>query len=92
MNLLLSVLITLLWDANPESDNVQAYYVWQTTNVSVPFAQVTNAATNGITFDRVPGRYFFYVTASNFWGMSAPSNITNTPTVASNVTTLKIQR
>ena len=92
MTLWLSILITLLWDANPPSDEVERYYVWQTTNVSVPFVQVTNVATNGIAFDRVPGRYYFYVTASNWWGMSAPSNTTNTPTVASNVTTLKLQR
>lgn len=93
MNYLLSILITLLWDANPASDEVERYYVWQTTNVTVPFVQVTNVATNGVTFDRVPGRYFFYVTASNFWGMGPQSNITNTPTVITNgINMLRLQR
>lgn len=85
--------VHLAWDANPPEDEVQAYYVHQSTNVAGPYLVVTNSATNAIRV-WVPkaDQYFWYVTASNFWSVSEPSNIANTPTVASNVTTLKIQR
>jgi hypothetical protein len=39
-----------------------------------------------------PGQHFFFVTASNFWGESIPSNITNTPILATVVTNISITR
>lgn len=85
--------VLLQWDANPTSDEVQAYYVHQSSNVAGPYLIVTNSATNIARVQLTnQGRYFWYVTASNFWGVSGQSNTTNTPTVASNVTTLRLQR
>lgn len=40
----------------------------------------------------VPERRFFFVTASNFWGESGPSNIADTPRPATNVTGLKLTK
>lgn len=85
--------VQLAWDANPASDEVERYYVHQSAQVTGPWTIVTNSATNAVRVQLTnQGRYFWYVTASNFWGMSGPSNITNTPTVASSVNTLKLQR
>lgn len=83
---------TLFWNPNPDSDGVQAYKLYQATSVIGPWTHVASTANTSLVVNLAPGQYFFFVTASNFWGESGPSNITNTPTVASNITTLRIQR
>jgi len=46
----------------------------------------TIAGTNlSTTITVFPSKKFYYVTASNIWGETGPSNITNTPSVLTNV-------
>jgi hypothetical protein len=84
--------VTLAWDASPPEEEVSSYKVYQATNVVGPYEVVLITPTN---FARItlpaPGRYFWYVTAVNFWE-SEPSNIVNSPAKASAITTLRISR
>ena len=84
------------------------FLVSQTTDLSTPFTNwtpLTNlastncaAATNGgrvaftNQFAMLPGRMFFAVQASNFWGLSPTSNVIGTPAVAVNPTNVGITR
>lgn len=75
--------IRLQWDASTET-NV-TYNVYAHTNLLLPYTQwamLTNVAATYVDLDIIPGRYFFYVTATNFWGESDPSNLVSTPGVA----------
>jgi hypothetical protein len=79
--------ITLAWNYQQDID---AFYVYQSTNVTaaMPWQPCTNTAASSVTIQVMPGRMFYYVTASNFWGESGPSNTIGTPAVpaATNVT------
>jgi|SRR5712664_1010545 len=79
-----SVDIQLSWDANPVSDGVTAYKVYQALGVATQTSQFSYAATTMQTSQIItlpnPGAYSFYVSAVNFWGLeSPPSNILGTP-------------
>lgn len=72
--------ITLQWDANDPVEEVAGYRVYQSTNVAGTYLPI--GSTNGTSFTvrgLTPGVYFFYVTASNLWGESLPSNTVKTP-------------
>jgi len=78
--------ITLAWNPQPDAD---AYYVYASTNVAapMPWAPITNTpalVAPSVTIQPVPSRMFYYVTASNFWGESGPSNTIGTPAVVTN--------
>lgn len=72
--------ITLSW--NPQAD-VDSFYLYGSTNLNapMPWPAVTNTpGTNSqITIQILPSQQFFYLTASNFWGESGPSNTVRTP-------------
>lgn len=86
--------VTLAW--NPQS-GVDTFYLYTSTNAALPLNQwtpLTNApgtATNLVVI-MTPGQQFFFLTASNLWGESGPSNTANTPPVPTGQTNLVIHR
>lgn len=80
--------VNLVWgyDTNMLSTNL-IFYVYGTTNFSVPVEQwpvVTNVVgTNlSVAMDITPGKNYFVMTASNFWGESGiSSSVASTPSV-----------
>ena len=85
------VLVRFIWDPNDPADQVTGYYLHQATNLAGPWTIV--GSTNGTNYALLlprKGQWFFYVTASNFWGMSEPSNIVTTPREAARVEGTKI--
>lgn len=79
--------VTIYW-SYPATNQVDSFYVYYTTNVilPMPWTPLTNSPGTQLnaTVSLTPGQYYFYVTASNFWGESGTSNVTNTPTILSN--------
>lgn len=84
--------VVVYWDPNPPEDEVTGYHVYQSTNVLGPFDVVaTTSGTNATVTNIDQGQYYFYVTASNFWGESRPSETVNTPDLADGVTNTHIK-
>lgn len=79
--------IVLSWDPSPSTTNVDAYCLYESQTVSTPltnwlkFAVIPGWTNTTFQFSVVPGQWFFYATASNFWGESDPSNVRATPEV-----------
>ena len=82
--------VTLGWDPEPgidffklyASSNVAAPINTWTLLTNIPGTVVTPTNSYPQTNVQVaiePGAMFFYLTASNLWGETGPSNITNTP-------------
>lgn len=75
--------ITLLWDNQPEYGTNTTIKLYHSTSLGTPLQQWTVVSsvvdTNMITVQVDPGVHFYYVTASNFWGESDPSNVALTP-------------
>ena len=76
--------VTLAWDyPSAEVTNIAAFKVYQSEDVSRPLREwplLTNVSgALQVSFLLEPGRHFFFVTASNFWGESDPSNVASTP-------------
>ena len=74
--------VQLAWVANPSTDQVQNYSVWQASGAAGAFAKVQTVGTNlnATVSNLVPGVYRFQVTAANAWGVdSAPSSVVSTP-------------
>lgn len=75
--------VTLEWDSKP---GVATFKLYSSTDLAIPLANwtlltnVPGTQTN-VTIQMNPGAMWFYLTASNFWGETGPSNITNTPVV-----------
>lgn len=77
--------ITLYW-TYPQSElsTNLTFNIYSSTDVGVPvpswplFTNVSGLSTN-ITVPLTPQARFFYVTASNLWGESPPSNVASTP-------------
>lgn len=87
------VQITLTWDPSPPGEEVVAYYVRQSTNVLGPWSVVSSTvSTNAVLTLPAPGRWFWIVTASNWWGESVPSNTNSTPLPAGKVGALTLTR
>lgn len=92
--------VTLGWNPQPQLDSNAVFKLYGSTNVSLPVTQwtyltsapaVTVSGTNSwpttnLVVTMTPGMFFFYLTASNFWGESGPSNGTSTPAVPGTVT------
>lgn len=73
------------------------FNVYHTTNIADPlgtWGQITNFPGTGTVFavSIVPGEHFFFVTASNFWGESIASNLTNTPPLPLNLTNVTLSK
>lgn len=83
--------ITFEWDY--ADDPPDAFYIHYSQDIGSPIANwpvlmgvpgTTTIGTNSWTTTNavlplLPGAYFFYATASNFWGESEPSNQISTP-------------
>jgi hypothetical protein len=87
-----AVTVTLQWRPSPSGDEVAGYIVYQSTNVAGPFAPVAHVTGTNAFLDLAPGRYFFYVTATNFWTESPPSNTISTPPAPSKVDGVKVTK
>ena len=77
--------VTLAWDypASELSTNL-CFKLYHSVNPAQPLAQwtpITNVAgTNlSVTIQVDVGVHFFFLTASNWWGESDPSNVASTP-------------
>jgi hypothetical protein len=86
--------ITLAWNPQPAVD---VFVLYSSTNAALPLNQWqpwTNAPGTDptVTVQMQPGAMFFFVTASNIWGESGPSNVTNTPVAPVSITNLNIHR
>lgn len=80
--------LTLAWDPNPSDQQVIVYNIYGATTVTGVWtlqAIVSGTLSNYTLQVDNSHPAFFYVTASNFWGESNPSNITNSPSVTSKV-------
>lgn len=80
--------LSLAWDypASAQSTDL-VFKLYHSSDLSVPqtnWLVLTNVAgTNlAVTLSVIPGAHFFYLTASNWWGESGPSNLVLTPPVA----------
>ena len=83
--------ITLAWDyptnaVNYTLDTNNTFFLFQSADLTVPltnWVSVTNVVgTNRqVTIIVQPRQLFFYVAASNFWGLSPPSNVALTPPI-----------
>ncbi len=77
--------VTLCWEYPAAEQTPDLHFrVYHSTNPDLPlykWTPLTNTAgTNcSITVPVERGRHFFYITASNWWGESDPSNIASTP-------------
>ena len=88
------ITIQLFWNGQP---NVDAYKIYGTNSLSVPqtnwpLLTVVGGTVSNTSLTMQPQQFFFYVTASNFWGESIPSNVANTPSPATNVAGVTITR
>lgn len=77
--------VTLVWDYPTAalSTNLQ-FLIYGSTNLDTPTTEwqlLTNTiGTNRSVSVRVqPGQWYFVATASNYWGVSRPSNVASTP-------------
>lgn len=84
--------VILSWDANPVDQEVTGYKVYQATAVTGPFTLITNTPITSVVLTLTPGKYFWYVTATNFWGESLPSETVHTPANVSGIVTLKVTK
>jgi hypothetical protein len=88
--------VTLLWEYDPSEMTNLVFVVRHSTDPSLPLESwpvfgVT--ANTNMQFQLMPGRHFFTVQASNFWGMSSDfSEVASTPGVAAPVQRLAITR
>jgi len=70
--------VVITWDANPPSDQVIKYRVYEMTGPG--WAQIGETTDTQFSVgDREPGLYEFAVTAVNFWGESLFSDSVTTP-------------
>ncbi len=85
--------VMLVWDYPVSEVPSVVFNVYSSTNLSVPMSSwpfVTNSAVTNAIVGVSPGSTFWYVTASNEFGESGPSN-TVTSTVPRNVGGVKVK-
>lgn len=80
--------LVLAWDANPASDGVVSYVVYEAVAKGAPIVVATSTTTTA-TLDAAPGPHTYYVTARNEWE-SAPSNSVSTNAQPGKPTGLKV--
>jgi hypothetical protein len=73
--------LRLAWDPNDPREEAQ-YIIYSAPEVSGPWVKAAHLSDTTWNIAAVGERQFYYVTASNAWGESDPSNITNTPCLA----------
>ena len=84
--------VRFAWDANAPEEQVTGYFLYSAPNVTGPFTVLGAVGTNtSLSVTMNPARAFFYVTASNLWGESLPSNVLTTPAPARASTSLVIR-
>ena len=76
--------LTLVWDNPPDLDTNCVINIYASTDASMPLAQWTWRTNvpypqNSVTLPIFPGRQFFAVTTSNYWGESDFSNVATAP-------------
>ncbi len=76
--------ITFMWDyqaTNLTSDMVFKLYTASNPSQPMPWVVIKTIPSPNLstTLTVVPGQAFYYLTASNFWGESDPSNVAATP-------------
>lgn len=81
--------LSLAWEY-PAADEV-TFTVYRSGDL-VTWQPLTNTGKTNIALAVVPGKAFYYVTASNFWGESDPSNTVGTPAIAQHPSGLTITR
>lgn len=87
--------VTVMWDYPEAELPGVTFRIYHSTNLSQPLPWnffLAVEATNRAHLVLTPGVNFAYVTASNFWGESAPSNVAGTPTLPQYINTLQIRR
>lgn len=81
--------VTLYWDYDPLLLTNMSFYVRGSPDVALPVSGwavkaaligTSNGPTaTNVTIPLAPQEYFFVCQASNFWGLSDPSNIASVP-------------
>jgi hypothetical protein len=74
--------VTLEWDPPIGNFEILSYGVWHATNEAGPWVKITNSVTTNVVVGLPVGMHSFFVTASNSWGESEPSNVVTTETKA----------
>lgn len=77
--------VTLEWDCGTTSADTR-FYLFHSLTLKEPLTNwvcLTNVAgtDRSLKTDVIRGQNFFYLCASNWWGMSDPSNVAETPAV-----------
>ena len=77
--------VWLVWDAPTNAPDV--YKLYHSTSLSVPLTNWEHIATapGNVTTAQAfvqPGQHFFFLTASNAWGETLPSNVAGTAPLA----------
>ena len=87
--------VSFTWDYDTNSV-VDAFKLYTSTNVNAPSTNWTligtvSSSIRAINLSNVaPAQAWYFVTASNMWGESLPSNIVGTPQPPNAVTNLRI--
>jgi len=88
--------ITLSWNySQPDTNTFIKLY--RSTDISIPLTNwnvitMVSSTTNQVIIQILPGKAFYYATATNFWGESDPSSIDLTPAMPVKVDNLKAKR
>lgn len=90
--------VTLAWDGYPpgELSTNLTFKVYSSTNPAVPltnwqvFTNVVGTNTS-VVIVMQPEQRFFFVTASNLWGESTPSNVAGSPPPPRDNLTVRLQ-
>jgi hypothetical protein len=88
--------LTLTWNySQPDTNTFIKLY--RSTDISIPLTNwnmiaTVPSTTNQVVIQILPGKAFYYVTATNLWGESDPSNIDLTPAMPVKGDNLKAKR
>jgi len=83
--------VTLTWDFNAPEENITSYKLYEIIDGTNVIKYVIPGTNNIITLtDVTPGKHEYFVTASNMWGESDPSNTVTTPAPATSPKAVKI--
>ncbi len=81
------------WLASATVDPTISYNLYWSTNMTAPFVLYGNTTNLTITVTNLtPAVYRFYVTATNIWGESVPSNMVQTPPGRPSAVTITIKK
>ncbi len=87
-----ATVLTFVWDPNDPTEEVTGYFLYSSTNVTGPYSVLSATGTNvSCMVTMAPARAFFFVTASNMWGESMPSDTVHVAKPVTSVTNLKLR-